>query len=134
MLTAILALLQRLVQDKASVTKIGAAVAVTSTDYATVKSLTGPAKGRLLGFWLVQLGSSARVPDGVKITVDGGTVESTGLYNLTTGPIVATTAARFYDPLFFPLDCRFKDSFLLEVKGNSTNGICYCTAVWSEEV
>ena len=136
MLVAIFALLQRLVRDKATVTKFGAPVAVNASTYVTVKSLAGPAKGHLLGFWLVQLTSTARLPDGVKITIDGGTpVESTPLYHASQGPFVPSVSGNNYNPLFIPMSCRFKSSFLLEVKGTSSpTGTCYCTAVWSEEV
>lgn len=125
-----------LTKDKAMVTQFtAAATSPTSTAFFTVGEETGPIRGVLVGLLVNQTSDSGRIPDQLKITIDGTVRTSTGLAGTTErGLPFPVEGSRDNYPMIYPLGDRFKSSWKVELAGNASAGAFEASAIWAEEV
>jgi hypothetical protein len=124
-----------LVNDKAIITRFEAGVAVnTDASFTVIKDEAGPKRGHLVGLVVNQQTLGNRVPDEIRITIDGTVGTYTGLDGGAGGAPFFTQASNNAYPIVIPLRDRFKSSFKVEVKGNASTGTFEVALIWAEEI
>jgi hypothetical protein len=124
-----------LTKDVALVSRFTAGVSVNVAAFVTIGEEAGPIKGRLVGLVINQNTDTGRIPDEVKITIDGTARTSTGLAGSDEGDVpFPTEGARNNYPIVYPLGDRFKSSWKVELKGNGSAGTFEASIIWAEEV